>query len=648
MKGTPQTSAPTQRRFSRRGVLLLTAQLGLVGALAWRMRQLQVVEADKFRLLAEENRINLRLIPPARGLIFDRNGEAIAVNQQNYRIVIIREQARDVGEVLDRLAQVVEISPERRERVLRDVRSRSAFVPVTVLEHMAWEDFARVSANAPALPGVLPEVGLSRFYPHGPEFAHLVGYVGPVSDWDLQQIENPDPLLQIPDFQIGKSGVERRQEDTLRGQAGTSRIEVNAVGRVIRELDRSDGRTGADLQLTIDQGLQSYALSRMGDESAAATVMDVRTGEVLALASAPSFDPNSFVFGISQREWDYLNNDDHRPMYNKAVSGLYPPGSTFKMIVALAALDLGLVDPDEEVFCNGAMQLGNQKFHCWSRGGHGRINLRDSIKHSCDIYYYDIAQRIGMDRLTAFANKFGLGVKPDLPLPAVAGGLTPTRGWKAAVRGEPWQLGDTLNSGIGQGFMLTSPVQLAVMTARIATGRAVEAKLVRSIDGLLTQGEPAPSLQVTERGLQAVRDGMFAVSNERRGTAYSSRIADADMTLAGKTGTSQVRRITEAERRAGVFRNEDLPWNRRDHALFVGYAPYNDPKYAVSVIVEHGGSGSRAAAPVARDILMRALYGGLPPLEAYPSALRSEIEEQRRSVPVTAPTAPRPTGQGRA
>ncbi|MBB5516727.1 penicillin-binding protein 2 [Rubricella aquisinus] len=648
MSKKTQTPEPTQRRFSRRGVLLLGLQLALVGTLAWRMRQLQVVEADKYRLLAEENRINLRLIPPARGLIFDRNGEPLAINQQNYRIVIVREQARDVEDVLNRLAQIVEISPERRERVLRDVASRAAFVPVAVLEHMTWEDFARVSANAPALPGISPEVGLSRHYPHGPEFAHLVGYVGPVSDWDLSQIEDPDPLLQIPDFQIGKSGVERRHEDTLRGQAGTSRIEVNAVGRVIRELDRAEGRSGADMQLTIDYGLQAYALSRMGEESAAATVMDVHTGELLALASAPSFDPNNFVFGISQRDWDRLNSDDHRPMYNKTVSGAYPPGSTFKMIVALAAIELGLVDPEEEIFCNGSMMLGNQRFHCWRRGGHGHMNLRDSIKHSCDIYYYDIAQRIGMDRLTAFANKFGLGIRPDLPLPAVAAGLTPTRGWKAAVRGEAWQGGDTLNSGIGQGFMLASPVQLAIMTARLATGRAVEATLLRSIDGRLIQPQPAPPLEVSERGLRAVRDGMFAVSNERRGTAYSSRIADAEMILAGKTGTSQVRRISEAERRAGVFRNEDLPWNRRDHALFVGYAPYDDPKYAVSVVVEHGGSGSAAAAPIARDILMRALYGGLPPLEAYPPALREEIEEQRRSIPASSTAPPRSAGSGRA
>ncbi|MEL6677992.1 MAG: penicillin-binding protein 2 [Pseudomonadota bacterium] len=624
------------RNLTRRGLLVLALQFGLVGALGWRMRQLQVEDAERYRLLAEENRINIRLIPPARGLIFDRKGEPIAVNQQNYRIVMIREQAGDEAAVLDRLSTLIPISPERKERVLRDMRGRSAFVPVTVVEHLAWEEFARVASNAPALPGVVPEVGLSRFYPHGPEFAHLIGYVGPVSDWDLSQIDEVDPLLQIPDFQIGKTGVEKRLEGNLRGEAGTSRIEVNAAGRVIRELDRADGRAGTDLQLSIDQGLQSYALERMNRESAATVVMDVRSGEILAMASSPSFDPNSFVFGISTTDWRALNEDEYRPMYNKTVSGVYPPGSTFKMVVALAALEAGVVGPEETFYCNGGLQLGDRRFHCWRRWGHGHVDLHDSLKHSCDVYYYEVSQRVGIERITEMARKLGLGESPQISLPAVAGGLTPTKGWKQAVHGQSWLVGDTLNASIGQGYVLASPLQLATMTARIATGKAVNPQLTREVAGTPFAAPDAPDLDISEASLRRVRSAMFAVSNHRRGTAWAARIADEAMAMSGKTGTSQVRRITEAERRAGVFRNEDLPWNRRDHALFVAFAPHDDPKYAISVVVEHGGGGSKAAAPIARDVMIRALYGANAPLEAWPEALREEIEQRRSTPPAAA------------
>lgn len=616
--------------ITRRGLVLMGAQLALVGTLGWRMRYLQVDEAERYRLLAEENRINMRLLPPARGLIYDRDGTPIAVNQQNYRIVMIREGAEDPGEILRRLARLIQISPERRERVLRDMYARPAFVPVTVAEHLEWESFARVASNAPALPGVLTEVGLSRHYPQDEVFAHIVGYVGPVSDYDLGQIENPDPLLQIPDFQIGKNGVEKRSETELRGSAGNSRIEVNARGRVIRELDRVEGRSGQDLQLTIDSGLQDFALRRMEGESAATVVMDVQTGEIVSMVSSPSFNPNSFVFGISTGEWNALNQNEYRPLYNKTVSGLYPPGSTFKMVVALAALEEGVIGPQDTVFCGGSIEIGNRRAYCWRRGGHGWMDLRDSLKNSCDIYYYETAQRIGIDKISAMANRLGIGVRHDLPLPAIRAGNMPDRDWKMRVHGESWLIGDTVNSGIGQGFMLASPLELCVMTARIASGNAVTPKLIRSVDGLPSDMSPGEPLGLAPNSLDVVRGGMFAVSNDRRGTAYRARIADPLMAMAGKTGTSQVRRITEAERRTGVFRNEDLPWNRRDHALFVAYAPFDAPRYAIATIVEHGGGGSTAAAPIAQDVMIRALYGPEPPIEAWPSALHQTIRERRR------------------
>lgn len=631
MSRAPRKLRDNHQRLSRRAALLMWGQLGLIGLLGWRLRQLQVVDADKYRLLAEDNRVNIRLIPPPRGVIFDRNGTPIAENRQNYRITIIREQVADVTETLNRVAQLVPLSEDRKARVSRDVASRSAFVPVTVLEHMEWSDFARIASNIPALPGIQPEVGLSRYYPLGAEFAHLVGYVGPVSDWDLRQIQNPDPVLQIPGFQIGKSGVERRQEDKLRGGAGTRRIEVNAMGRVIRELDRTEGASGQDMQLTIDRRLQKFVLERLGGLSASATLLNVNTGEVLAMASAPSFDPNTFVFGISSRDWETLNNDPFRPMYNKAGSGAYPPGSTFKMIVQIAALEAGVITADEEITCEGSVELGDRRFHCWKRAGHGAMTARSGLEESCDIWYYDVAQRVGIDKITEVARRFGLGEPLNLPLPALSEGLMPTRDWKLARRGEPWLIGDTLNASIGQGFTLTSPAQLAVMAARLATGRQVEAQLVRAVDGVPVNSPLAPDIGISERTLDIVREGMFQATNRPAGTAFASRIEDPDNMMAGKTGTSQVRRITLAEREAGVFRNEDLPWNRRDHGLFVAYAPYGRPDFAVSVVVEHGGSGSAAAAPIARDILMRALYGGPPPLEAYPPELREGIAARRET-----------------
>ncbi|MEO1491473.1 MAG: penicillin-binding protein 2 [Pseudomonadota bacterium] len=602
----------TEQRLqvTRRGIVLFGAQAAVAGMLAWRMRQLQVVETERYRLLAEENRINMQLIAPARGQLFDRNGEPLAINTKNYRVVMVREQAGDPQEMLDRISQLVAIPPHQRERVLKEISKKSAFVPVMVAEHLPWEDFAEINANAPALPGIQPEVGLSRHYPHGPETAHVVGYVGRVSQNDLDKIENAgeeiDPVLQIPEFQIGKTGVERAIEGQLRGQAGNRRIEVNAVGRVIRELDRTEGNAGDDLHLTLDLELQKYCHERLGDESAAVVLMDVRNGDLLSMASNPTYDPNPFVLGISHTEYNQLRNNDHRPLHNKWASGMYPPGSTFKMVVALAALEAGVVGPGETVFCPGFMKLGNRRFHCWSRGGHGWVNLRKSIEQSCDVYYYEIARRVGIEKIGEMARRLGLGVDLDVPVAAMRSGLIPTKEWKRATKEIDWLVGDTLNSGIGQGFVLATPLQLAVMTARIASGNAVQPRLVRAREGRPVPVASPGDLGISRQNMQYIRRGMFDVVNSARGTARRSRIKDDVWKMAGKTGTSQVRNITAAERARGVFRNEDLPWERRDHALFVGYAPYDNPRYAVAVVVEHGGGGSKAAAPIAKDILERA------------------------------------------
>ncbi|MEM8630597.1 MAG: penicillin-binding protein 2 [Pseudomonadota bacterium] len=632
MKLTEKEVELSQRGIGRRALVLGAAQVGFMGILGLRMRYMQVEQAEEYRILAEENRINIRLIAPARGIIFDRNGRALAENQQNNRIIIVREDAGDVDAVVERLRKLIYFDEIDLEKALKEVRRRPAFVPVTLADRLSWEEISRVAVNSPALPGITPEVGLSRGYPFQSDFAHVLGYVGPVSERDLEKLEDPDPLLLIPEFQIGKIGVEAKLEDTLRGQAGTKRIEVNAAGRVMRELGRNPGTPGADIQLTIDHKLQNFLQARMANESAACVALDPRNGDILAIASAPAFDPNKFVHGISVTDYRELTENNYRPLANKTVQGTYPPGSTFKMITALAALEGGHVGLEETVYCPGHMQLGRRRFHCWKRGGHGHMNLYDSLVQSCDVYYYELSLRVGVDKITEMARKLGLGTRFDLPMSAVAEGLTPTRAWKQARRGEPWVKGDSLNTSIGQGFVLASPLQLAVMSARIASGRAVVPRLVRAVDGQPVPFEEPPALDINPRYLRAVREAMYGVSNGSRGTARRSRIVIEELEMAGKTGTSQVRNITAAERARGVFRNEDLPWERRDHALFVGYAPHDAPRVATSVVVEHGGGGSKAAAPIARDALLYALYEGLPPLEAYPAGQHEEIEERFKNL----------------
>ncbi len=632
MKRPVKDLEQSSRRISRRALLLGSAQLGVVGVLGWRMQSMQVEQADQFRLLAEENRINIRLLPPARGLVFDRNGIPLAENEQNYRVVMVREDAGDVDEVLARLQTIVAIDPEDIERAREDMRKLSSFVPVTIADRLRWEDVAKINVNAPALPGVSAEVGLSRRYPYGADVGHVVGYVGPVSDYDLAKIDDKDPLLQIPKFQIGKTGVESKLEHTLRGSAGTKRIEVNALGRVMRELDRQEGVAGKDIQLGLDERLQSYAQARMDGESSGAVVIDLETGDLRAIASAPSFDPNLFVRGISVKDWTDLNENKYRPLAAKAVQGSYPPGSTFKMVTGLAALEAGVISPEDTVYCPGYTNVAGTRFHCWKRAGHGNINFHDSLKHSCDCYYYEVSQRVGIDKIAEMARLLGIGVRHDLPLSAISSGLAPDKQWKSEVRGEDWRIGDTVNASIGQGYVLASPLQLAIMTARIATGKMITPRLIKSIDGVEQASGLGESLGINENMLRRCRQSMNAVVNDKRGTGARAKILTAGFEMAGKTGTSQVRRITAEERARGVINNADLPWERRDHALFVCFAPVDNPKYAVAVVVEHGGGGSTAASPIARDIMLQALYDGPPPLEAYPSAERGRMEEQQKRI----------------
>lgn len=607
--------------ISRRALLLGGGQAVLLATLVGRMYYLQVIEADKYATLADQNRINIRLLPPPRGRILDRNGVPLAVNQQNYRVLVVAEQTDDIGDTLDALANIVAIGDHDRARIIRESERRPSFAAVMVRENLSWEEMARVEINAPDLPGVLIDVGQSRSYPLNDLGAHFLGYVSAVSESDLQG--STDPLLELPGFRIGKAGIEKVYDLALRGKGGTSQVEVNAVGRVIRELSRDEGQPGADLNLAIDVDLQRYAMDRLGDESAAAVMMDIHTGEVLVMASTPSFDPNAFNRGLTGDEWKDLTTNPRSPLTNKAIAGQYAPGSTFKLMTALAALESASITPDTKVFCPGEMSLGNITFHCWKKGGHGSLDLLGGIKNSCDVYFYEIARRTGFERIAEMAKRFGLGSPSGLDLPGERAGIVPNKAWKAANLAQPWYPGETLVNAIGQGYVTATPLQLAVMTARVANGGyAVTPHLAKDkLVGNRLMARKATDwrdLGVSGQSLSLVRHGMTMVVNEPGGTAYGARIMDQTMAMAGKSGSAQVRRISMHERETGVKKNEALPWKERDNALFVAFAPVAAPRYAVAICVEHGGGGSAVAAPIARDLLIAAQRGAASHLSSDP------------------------------
>jgi penicillin-binding protein 2 len=587
-----------QKTFTRRAIMLGGLQVGLMSVLAGRLYYLQVVQSDRYSLQSDENRINMRLLAPRRGRILDRFGVELAGNQQNFRVVLIAEQAEDVEETLAALERIIPLTAYEKSKVLREVARRRSFVPVTVAENLSWDEFARINVNSPDLPGLQPEIGESRFYPMGEPFSHVVGYISAVAVGDL----TGDPVLELPGYKIGKNGIEKSREESLRGTAGVSRVEVNAFGRVIRELARNEGDPGEDIQLTLDAELQRFVWRRLGEESASAALIEIHSGDVLSLVSSPGFDPQAFTVGLTGAEWRSLTQDRRNPLLNKAIGGQYPPGSTFKLVVALAALETGVISPDHKVTCTGKIEFGNRTFHCWKRIGHGRLDLLSAIQQSCDIYFYDIALKVGVDRIAAMAERLGLGATTGIGLLGEKPGLIPTKAWKQASIGEAWRKSETMIAGIGQGFVLTTALQLAVMTARIANGgSAVQPQIVAPVAD--QERAPAPSLGISRAAINIVLEGMNRVSNSPRGTGFRARIEDADFALAGKSGTSQVRRISKAERETRVLRNDERAWVERDHALFVAYAPVKKPRYAAAVIVEHGGSGSGVAAPIVRDIL---------------------------------------------
>ncbi|AHJ68714.1 penicillin-binding protein 2 [Granulibacter bethesdensis] len=590
--------------FTRRALALAGLQVGVIGTLAAKLYQVQVVEGQRYALLAKTNHISERLIAPPRGHVLDRFGRPVATNRLHWLATLMTEETGDPDATLDNFHRLIPLDDHDRARIARDIRRHRRFIPVVIKDYLSWEEMALIEVNAPDLPGIAIDVGTTRVYPYGETLAHVVGYVAPPSEHDM----GDDPILALPGVRIGRAGLEKFHDQPLRGRAGAMQLEVSAVGRVIRELDRQEGMPGSEVSLTIDAELQRSVIARLGDESASAVVLDAKNGEVLAMATNPSFDPSLFDHGVSQDQWKEWTRNRRAPLINKAVAGIYSPGSTFKMCVAIAGMESQLIGAGDRVFCPGYIDVGTARFHCWSKYGHGSVDMHQALKFSCDVYFYEVARRVGMDRIANVANRMGLGVELGIELPNAKRGLIPTRAWRAA-KGHPWNVGDTIVAGIGQGYIQVTPLQLATYTARLATGRAVQPHLTRSIGGKAGSGtrpEDWPELDISQAALKAVRGGMFAVVNEQHGTAPLARLP-LPVQMAGKTGSTQVRRVSRELRERGNFKSENLPWEFRPHALFVAYAPYDDPQYALAVVVEHGNAGAQAAAPVARDIMMDVL-----------------------------------------
>ncbi len=595
------TEQDRARLFTRRAVMVGGLQLGAFTLMAGRLYQLQVSDASKYHKLAEENRIATRLLLPRRGIITDRQGIALSANQPNFSVIIEPEPGTDIDQLLQKLTEFIPLTAADFKRIDRAIARGNVQNGVLVSDSLNWEQAATIEVHYPDLLGTRIEESAVRTYPYGAAMTHILGYTGAPAEKDMGK----DPLLNTPGYRLGKSGLEQQYDALLQGTAGRKQLEVDAHGKIVRELERQPAIAGQELRLSLDRGLQDFVQQRLAsEESAAAVILDAQTGAVCALASHPGFDPNLFAHGIAQTEWDKLNNDPHTPLINKVIAGQYAPGSVFKIVTALAALDARVVKPNDTVYCPGHLDLGNHRFHCWKRGGHGTVNLVTALAGSCDTYFYDIGQRTGIDRIQAMALRLGLGQRTGIDLPHERSGFMPNRVWKRAATKEEWQQGETLISAIGQGYVLTTPLQLAVVLAAVANGtHVVTPALYRGAD----QRPPARLHTIAPEHIAIVRQAISAVVNTPAGTAHQERILEPGLSMAGKTGTSQVRRISKAERATGVIKNEKLPWAQRDHALFAGYAPDDNPRYAFAVLVEHGGSGAHVAAPIARDIMIECL-----------------------------------------
>lgn len=583
--------------FTRRGLVLGVSQVALFSLLAGRLQYLQVARSDLYATLAEDNRVNVRLMAPPRGNIFDRNKVKLADNDQDFQVVLIPEQAGDLDATVEKLSRLLGFSDRQKKDLLRRARRGPKFRPLTVAENLSWETFSQVNLNLPFLAGVQPRVGDRRIYSYGDATAHTVGYVGTQTQRDIEVHGN------APANMVGRSGIERYFEAALRGKAGVRHVEVNVHGRTVRELAFDPGQPGADIELTLDIDLQKFAHERMAGHSGSAIVMDTQTGDLLCMVSTPAFDPNMLSQGVDAKSWNEMVGHERKPLMNKVLRGQYSPGSTFKMLVGLAALETKVITPDEPIECTGMYSFGGEDFHCWKDEGHGPMRFEEAIAESCDTYFYEIARRLGIDNIEKMARRFNLGQPTGIEIGGEKTGIVPGRDWKRANYDAGWRTGETLITGIGQGFLLLTPLQMAVMTASLANGGLiVRPRLIKNTELV----SPVP-IGLDPQHLALVNRAMYKTVNRPKGTAYDSSILINGNRMSGKTGTVQVRRISKDERESGVLANKDLDWHLRDHSLFVGYAPHNNPRYAVAIVIEHGGGGAYVAAPIARDIMAELL-----------------------------------------
>lgn len=615
MKPIRITSTHQSMTFSRRMLVLGGAQIGVGGLLIGRLGWLAIAENEKYQLLSESNRVQLIPVPPRRGWIIDRYGKPIAINKASFRVDIIPQQLEKGTDIVPQIAKLLELDDDDVDRVRRELEDSRGFQPVSVADNVPYEQYAAITVRLPDLPGVAASQGFTRFYPGGSTVGQLVGYVGPASVEEYEK-ENKNPLLLVPGVKIGKEGLEKTLESTLRGQPGGQRVEVTARGKLVKELEPKPDISGGTVQLTIDSDLHQYAARRIGDQSGSVVVMDVRTGDILAMPSMPSFNPNNFSDGISQAEWKMLSQDDHLPLVDKVLESLYPSGSTIKPSMAMALLNAG-IDRKQRVNCTGSYPLGNHVFHCDKR--HGPVDMNDAIVRSCDIYFYEMCRRVGAEKLAPMVRSMGFGEKFDLPFDNQRYGTIPDPQWMMRKYHREWQTYDTINMSIGQGMVLINPLQLATMASRISTGRRVVPRLLRN-----RPIAPQPQLAVDEDHLNFIRTAMAGVVDH--GTAAAAKLPIPGIQMAGKTGTAQVHKLGANERGG----HENSVWRLRDHSLFAAFAPADNPRYAVGAILEHGGFGAQVAAPLVRDTFLFLFNKqmALQNLAAFEQSLGGTLDER--------------------
>ncbi len=596
--------------INRRMFILAAAKVVILGGIVSRLFFLQVKENKKYLTLSDKNRIREWKLPPVRGEFKDYFGNIIAGNYEAYQLHIIPEQVEDFRYVITRVKDILDLSDKQFQKIIKKRKEIKSWETLIVADNLSWEKFSKINNQLYDLRGVKPIVSISRNYPYKENYTHVLGYVSQANEKDILSNKTVQDKF-VQGLKVGKIGLERSFENSLIGDNSIERYEVNAYGRRISQLAFQSGNKGETIKLTIDTEVQKFINQLLEDKAGSICVMDIFTGEVIAMHSSPSFDPNAFVFGISQDDWQLIRNNPMKPLVNKTLTGNYSPGSTIKPIVALSALENNIVSKKFTINCRGhkhPLELYGQKYHCWKKEGHGFVNLKEGMKQSCDIYFYEVAKRLGVDRLSETAKKFGLGEKVFNNLfENEKNGLIPNTSWKKNVLGKSWLLGETIITGIGQGYIQTTPIQLCLMTAQIANGGyKIYPKIVLNKDDEEIKEDKFIPLVKNPHNIKLVQEAMFSSTNEVRGTSYRSRINDPKYQFAGKTGTAQVKRITKKDRELDL-KTSEIPYEERDHALYVAFGPYKNPRYAISILIEHGGSGSSVAAPLAKKLFKKVI-----------------------------------------